>query len=206
MEKSESKEAWETDYRQRGALWGGAVHDLPRPGPRARILELGCGNGKSLSGLTGEGATVVGLDLARSAVALAAGTTPAHLVVGDARRLPFQTGSFDIVCAFHIIGHLREGDRQTAAMEGARVLRKGGRLYFREFSVMDMRSGKGEEVESRTFRRGGGILTHYFTEEEVTALFPNLLPSSVTTRQWSLRVRGVDHPRAEIAGFFEKLP
>lgn len=204
MGTPESREAWERDYRHRGALWGGAVHDLPPQVPGARVLELGCGNGKTLSGLTGEGATVVGLDIARSAVALAARTTPAHLVVGDARRLPFQAGSFDTVCAFHLLGHLREDDRQTAAMECMQALKEGGRLYFREFSVMDMRAGKGEEFEPWTFRRGEGILTHYFTEEEVAALFPSLVPLLVTTRKWALRVRGVDHPRAEIAAVFEK--
>ncbi|MBP2145143.1 ubiquinone/menaquinone biosynthesis C-methylase UbiE [Methanofollis sp. W23] len=206
MGTPEREEAWERDYRHRGALWGGAVHDLPPLVPGARVLELGCGNGKTLSGLTGHGATVVGLDLARGAVALAARSTSAHLVVGDARRLPFPAGSFDTVCAFHLIGHLMRDDREEAAMECTRVLKEGGRLYFKEFSVMDMRAGKGEEVEPWTFRRGEGVLTHYFTEEEGTALFPSLAPCTVTTRRWALRVRGVDHPRAEIAAVFERRP
>ncbi|QYZ80230.1 class I SAM-dependent methyltransferase [Methanofollis formosanus] len=204
METPERDGAWERDYRQRGALWGGAVHDLPRPAPGDRVLELGCGNGKTLSGLTGQGATVVGLDIAGSAVALAARTTRAHLLVGDVRRLPFRAGSFDTVCALHLLGHLRGDDRRTAALECGRVLKEGGRLYFRAFSVTDMRAGNGEEVEPRTCRRGGGILVHYFTEEEAAALFPDLVPLSVTTRRWALRVRGVDHPRAEIAAVFEK--
>ncbi|MDD3621903.1 MAG: class I SAM-dependent methyltransferase [Methanofollis sp.] len=204
METPESKEAWEHDYRHRGALWGGAVHNLPPQAPGARVLELGCGNGKTLSGLTGQGAAVVGLDLACSAVALAAKTTSAHLVVGDVCHLPFQTRSFDTVCAFHLLGHLREADRHTATAECMQVLKEGGRLYFREFSIMDMRAGKGEEIEPWTFKRGEGILTHYFTEEEVTGLFPSFVPLSVTTRRWTLRVRGVNHPRAEIAAVFEK--
>ena len=34
-----------------GPLWGGAVHSLPALPDHARVLELGCGNGKTLSAM-----------------------------------------------------------------------------------------------------------------------------------------------------------
>jgi len=94
----------------------------------------------------------------------------ADLLVGDVASLPFQDAVFDAVFAFHVIGHLRENDRHRAALEAARVLKGGASLFFLEFGVEDMRAGKGLEVEPNTFRRGGGILTHYFSEGEVLEL------------------------------------
>ena len=40
--------AWDSDYRRRGDLWGGAPVPLPDL-PAAAVLELGCGNGKTLA-------------------------------------------------------------------------------------------------------------------------------------------------------------
>jgi ubiquinone/menaquinone biosynthesis C-methylase UbiE len=90
------------------------------------------------------------------------------------------------------------------AEEAARVLQPGGLLLVQEFSVEDMRHGTGRAVEDATFLRGAGIITHYFTEPEIEALFSTLRKESVTTRYWTLRVRGRDLLRAEIAAVFVK--
>jgi hypothetical protein len=64
--------------------------------------------------------------------------------------------------------------------------------------------GQGEMVEEGTYLRGAGILTHYFTEEEVELLFCDLLPISVSTHRWKLRVKGKDLARAEVEAVFLK--
>ena len=67
-----------------------------------------------------------------------------------------------------------------------------------------MRMGQGEMVEEGTYLRGAGILTHYFTEVEVELLFCDLLPISVGTHRWKLRVKGKDMARAEVEAVFLK--
>jgi hypothetical protein len=61
-----------------------------------------------------------------------------------------------------------------------------------------MRAGQGEEVEPGTFRRGQGIVTHYFREEEVEELFPGLEASSIEVSVWKMRVSGRDLVRRHL--------
>lgn len=197
---------WERDYLQRGQLWGGAARGLPLLAQGSLVLELGCGNGKSCLSLSRQKISVVGLDISPSAVALCrlASEEEIPLLVADARLLPFRDRSFDAVCAFHLVGHLSEEGRTTVAGEIVRVLRPGGKLYFRDFSVLDMRYGKGTEVEAGTFLRGDGISTHYFSEVEVGTLLSGLRSCALETCTWPLRVRGRNLTRAEIDAVFVK--
>jgi ubiquinone/menaquinone biosynthesis C-methylase UbiE len=196
--------AWDKDYAIRGRLWGGAVIDLPLLPEGSAVLELGCGDGKTLSALPG-GWKIVALDVSSQALRLARRVrADARLILADASRLPLQENSFDAIFAFHVTGHLLAADRRALAREAARALALGGRLFFRDFSEQDMRAGQGEEVEPGTFRRGSGTLTHYFTEKEVEELFCGLRPVSIDTHRWKLRVKGEDHLRAEVGAVFLK--
>lgn len=197
--------AWDEDYRRRGNLWGGAPAPLPDLPDDAAVLEVGCGNGKTLAALVRRFSRVAAVDISPRAVALARrhpGTAAASLAAADARHLPFCAGSFDAVILVHILGHLPLPGRNAAASEVCRVLRPGGTAFFRGFSVEDMRAGKGTETEPQTFRRGEGIITHYFTEAEAAELFAPLAAVSVRTHRWRMRVRGRDYPRAEVVGVF----
>jgi SAM-dependent methyltransferase len=198
---------WDEDYRRRGNLWGGAPAPLPDLPAGAAVLEVGCGNGKTLGALIRRSARVAAIDLSPRAVALARrhpDAASASFAVADARCLPFCAETFDAVFLVHIAGHLPGPGRRAVAAEVCRVLGTGGTAFFRGFSVEDMRAGKGTETEPQTFRRGDGILTHYFTEDEVRELFAPLVPVSIRTHRWRMRVRGRDLPRAEIEGFFRK--
>ena len=205
---STGADRWENDYARRGRVWGGAVHYLPPVAPGGRVLELGCGNGKTCTALLAAGADVTGVDFSQSAVRMCReairGFPHGDVIVADARNLPFTAGSFGTVTAFHVMGHLTTEDRHRSAREAARVLRSGGTLYFSGFSREDFRAGTGCETEPQTFCKKNGIATHYFTEEEVRALFYDLVPASCATRRWTLSVRGKKYPRAEIAAVFNK--
>lgn len=196
--------AWDKDYASRGRLWGGAVMDLPYLPEGSAVLELGCGDGKTLSGMPG-GWKITALDISRRALQFSRKLLPdVELVLADASRLPLQSASFDAVFAFHVAGHLLAEERRALAREAARVLVCGGRLFFREFGTDDMRAGQGEEVEPGTFRRGPGILTHYFTESEVVGIFCELEPASIGTHRWKLRIKGRDLQRSEVEAIFVK--
>jgi len=197
--------AWDKDYASRGRLWGGAVVDLPILPSGSLVLELGCGDGKTLCALPGDW-SVVGLDVSPQALRLARrARADASLIQAEACCLPLRESCFDAVFAFHVAGHLLADGRRALAREVARVLASGGRLFFRDFCDQDMRSGHGEEVEPGTFQRSSGILTHYFTENEVKELFCQLQPLSIGTHCWKMRIKGKDHLRAEVQAAFFKI-
>ncbi|MCK9564573.1 MAG: class I SAM-dependent methyltransferase [Methanothrix sp.] len=196
--------AWDKDYASRGRLWGGGVKNLPALPEGSSVLELGCGDGKTLSALPVDW-KVVALDISQEALHLARHVRDGvSLVMADAGRLPLKEKSFDAIFAFHVTGHLLASDRSALAREAARALVPGGQLFFRDFCELDMRAGQGEEVEQGTFQRGSGILTHYFTESEVEKLFCDLPITSIGTHCWKMRVKGEDLVRAEVEAVFIK--
>lgn len=198
--------AWDKDYRSRGRLWGSATKCLPNLPESATVLELGCGSGKTLAAMSGRGWNVVAMDISVEAVKLSRTVVPnVSLILADARHLPFLNEAFDAVFAFHVTGHLPIEGRRIIASEATRVLRNGGKLFFREFGADDMRAGKGEEIEPCTFRRGEGVITHYFTEDEVAGLFPDLKPLSIQVHRWKMRVKGEDLMRSEIEAIFQNI-
>lgn len=192
--------AWDMDYRQRGRLWGGSKRIIPDLPEGSSVLELGCGNGKTLSAMLHQPWQITALDISCRAAEIAKSDSKgrADVLAADACHLPFKDGSFDAVLAFHVTGHLLYEGRRLMASESTRVLRPGGRLFFRDFGAEDMRVGQGREVEPQTYERGEGIITHYFTEKEAIELFLMLMPESIRSHAWKMRIRGQDMLRSEI--------
>lgn len=196
--------AWDSDYSHRGRLWGGSVRSLPDLPAGARVLELGSGDGKTLSAMP-PGWKVVALDISLPALQLCnRSLTHSDRIQADAKQLPFKSESFEGVFAYHVTGHLCLSGRRALAGEVSRVLKPGGRLFFREFARDDMRMGTGQEVEEATFLRGAGVITHYFTESETRELFCPLMPATMEGVRWKMRVRGVDRLRSQVEAVFLK--
>ena len=208
LSMSDLQTAWEQDYRNRGRLWGGSPVLLPGIAPGIRVLDIGCGDGKTLEALVHHSHDITAIDFSKEAVAMShrflASYDSGHALVADGRRLPFADDAFGGIIARHVIGHQYREGRMAIASEAARVLQPCGRLFFFEFSADDMRNGTGREVEEYTYRRGTGIITHYFTEPEVEALFCELKKESISTRSWKMRVKGRELFRAEIVAVFSK--
>jgi ubiquinone/menaquinone biosynthesis C-methylase UbiE len=165
--------AWDEAYSQEHLRWRGPS-DLDLSRLDGRVLELGCGDGKTAIALIEKGLRVVGLDLsgtALSALSKRSGSDRLSLVQGNAIDLPFREGVFDCVTAAHMIDHLLSTERSQAVDEIRRVLRPHGLVVGRFFSVDDMRFGKGTEIEPNTYLRGVGVFNHYFSEQEILALF-----------------------------------
>lgn len=100
-------------------------------GARDLVLDIACGPGTATFIAHELGARrVVGVDFARTMVALAQQDTAAgaavHFTLGDALRLPLSSGRFDVVISSFGLVFAPEPTR--AASEAARVLRPGGRL------------------------------------------------------------------------------
>ncbi|MFA5332708.1 MAG: class I SAM-dependent methyltransferase [Methanoregula sp.] len=201
-------EAWETDYRKRGRVWGGTAQNLPDIPPGSRVLELGCGNGKTFAALLERGCDTVGIDFSRNAVVLCSrsfGTSSqSHVVVAEAQNLPFADGSFDAVVAYHVAGHLDSCGRIDLSREAQRAVHPGGNLWFSGFSVGDFRAAKGTVSEPGTVVKKNGIATHYFTKDEVIRLFSGFSCQDCGMHRWYLTVRGRNFLREEIIARFTK--
>jgi ubiquinone/menaquinone biosynthesis C-methylase UbiE len=200
--------AWEHEYSARGRLWVPSVPTIPDLAPGARVLEMGCGSNTIPGTVLNRSWDVVAFDFSEKAALLsrrfADGNDRVDSSVADARYLPFKDEAFDAVIAFHVIGHMLEPDRNLSSSEAARVLKPGGSLVFRDFSVNDFRYGTGHETESSTFCRGTGIITHYFFESEVISLFSALRQIAIHPRRWTMKVRGTTLLREEVEAVFLK--
>lgn len=96
-----------------------------RPGDR--VIDLGCGSGRSLVWNRDCGAYQVGVDVSPFfAHEALAGT---DLALGDLRKLPFADGSFNKAYALDVFEHLSRDGLAGVLREAARVLEPGGRLF-----------------------------------------------------------------------------
>jgi ubiquinone/menaquinone biosynthesis C-methylase UbiE len=99
--------------------------------PGARVLDVGCGVGFAthmLAEMSGKDARVVGMDLSRPHLRAATGPRSVGLVQGDASRLCFRDGTFDLIWSCNTVNHLAD---PVAALRAMReVLRPAGRLVL----------------------------------------------------------------------------
>jgi SAM-dependent methyltransferase len=96
-----------------------------------RVLDVACGNGNAALAAARRRARVTGLDyvptlLARAGERAQGERLELELVEGDAERLPFADGHFDV--ALSTFGIMFAPDQAQAAREIFRVVRPGGRI------------------------------------------------------------------------------
>lgn len=119
-------------------LWKRRLLGLAAIRPGERALDLCCGTGDIALALRAEGAEVVGVDFSEPMLDVArqrASRNPATQTVafeqGDALRLRFPDGSFDVVTISYGLRNLADIPQGLAEMH--RVLRPGGRLLILDF-------------------------------------------------------------------------
>ena len=94
------------------------------------VLDAGCGMGRYLRIAAEMGASrVVGIDLSGATVAareLTADLEGVSVVKGDLLRLPFASGTFDLIYSLGVLDHTP--DPKAAFLSVARLLKPGGRV------------------------------------------------------------------------------
>ena len=100
-------------------------------------LDIGCGNGRHLKLLADVAERVVGIDLSRPLLALAARTAPeAALAQGDTVMLPLQADTVDLCLYVATLHHVpTRSARQRSLADLARVLQRGGSALISCWSV-----------------------------------------------------------------------
>jgi 2-polyprenyl-6-hydroxyphenyl methylase/3-demethylubiquinone-9 3-methyltransferase len=102
---------------------------------RCRVLDVGCGAGLLANALAARGHDVCGLDGTPENLAIARTrdtTRSVAYLVGDAYRLPYADGTFEVACALDLLEHVENPERVVA--EIARVLAPNGLFFFHTFN------------------------------------------------------------------------
>jgi SAM-dependent methyltransferase len=121
------------------------------------ILDAGCGSG-GMTRFLGRYGRVTGIDLAPEAMTLARRRCLSRLARASVDRLPFRTGSFDLVTSFDVLYHLNVDDDRHALAEIHRVLRPGGIALIRLPAFDWIRGAHDEVVHTR----------HRYTRDELS--------------------------------------
>ncbi|MBP1996913.1 class I SAM-dependent methyltransferase [Paenibacillus eucommiae] len=100
----------------------------------SKVLEVGCGTGRTACLLAEQGCEVTALDirpemLDKARIRAQTLELTVRFVEGDACSLPFEEGEFDIVLVESVTNFT---DTSKAVSEYNRVLRPGGKLFDRE--------------------------------------------------------------------------
>ena len=184
------------DYREfRNATLGAIFSDAGVP-QDARILEVGCGTGLTLQYLSqmSSGYRLLGMDL--SEVMLKQAEEKAarlsnrpRLVLGDAGRLPYEDGAFDVTLSTRFIHQFTHEDKKRLWQEFRRVTRKDGivvvEFYARPYHWLRYYLGDG--AKGRPYE---GYFRHFPTQREVRDIvasahraYPLRMPGSRIVRR-----------------------
>jgi len=96
--------------------------------PPARILDIGCGNGKFLSYLMPRGFECYGTELPGKAAERAAKIPGLNLKVGRLAEANFSDDFFDCICMWHVFEHLTEPKQALQIIRN--ILKPGGYLMM----------------------------------------------------------------------------
>jgi SAM-dependent methyltransferase len=160
-------------------------------GRNQTLLEIGCGIGVDSIQLAQRGYRVTAVDLTENALEIARQFAARRGVeidfrLGNAEKLDFADGSFDVVYSFGVLHHTPDIERSVAEVH--RVLGPGGRAYvmlYHRYSLVNLvhrllrlpyespRDRDDHCPVVYTFsRRGVGRLFHDFSRVSVHADYP----------------------------------
>lgn len=198
VERADLATSYDSHYEDTPLLDFDTVFLAQELKPPGRVLDIGCGTGRHLISLSGEGHRCVGMDLSEHMIEISGRKLSeegieADLVRADMRDpLPFQDGTFDhVICMFSTMGLIPgEANRLAFVREVNRVMRPGGtfalHVHNRLYNILGgwdpvwlLRTYTWDRVFTdleigdrvMTYYRGvEGMYLHVFTYKEVKKL------------------------------------
>ncbi|MCL2712368.1 MAG: class I SAM-dependent methyltransferase [Methanomassiliicoccaceae archaeon] len=169
------KDAWNELYSSQFRPWRGVITiDTPLPFAEGnKIIDIGCGTGKTSFALMEAKFNVTGIDTSDVAVGICEKLYGDRMqtIVASASKIPTEDETFDGAVMVHVLEHMEDDESEKAMKELYRILKHDAKIFVRVFHRDDMRSDKGEVIGEGTVLRGNGIMYHYFTEAELKRLF-----------------------------------
>lgn len=169
-------------YRGRRLIIRAELDRLPlRAG--ARVLDAGCGSGRTLQDLRAYG-EVSGIELSDLAAEHARGRELGEVRVGSVERLPWEDRSFDLVTCLDVLEHTP--DDAVVLRELRRVTKPGGWLlvtvpaYPALWSTHDIVNHHYRRYTRRTLRRAATDAA--WSVDRLTSFNSLLLPAAAAVR------------------------
>jgi len=121
--------------RSRAYLWEELIPLIRYIQPKDKVLDLGCGNGRLLSGLKDKEVEYVGIDSSERLIEIAKakyqGEERSKFLVVEALTLPFRDNHFDKVFSIAVLHHIPSDNfRLDFLKEARRVLKPKGLLIL----------------------------------------------------------------------------
>ncbi len=116
----------------------------------AKILDIGCSGGEMILELKNSNyKNVFGIDVSADAINLCKSKGIKNAFLGNAEKMKFKSGEFDLIIASDVLEHFRND--YSAAKEWARVLKPSGKLiiFVPAFEIL----WSNHDVEAHHFRR-----------------------------------------------------
>ncbi|PKQ27891.1 MAG: SAM-dependent methyltransferase [Candidatus Anoxymicrobium japonicum] len=141
------------------------------------VIDIGCGEGYGAAILTGEAASVLGIDIAHEVVSHARDTYHASNLsfeVMDVNRLELADASFDLAVSFQVVEHLADVSGYFAGI--ARVLKPGGVAFLTTPNRLTISKGSDRPVNPFHLREYtpdefARTLEAHFETVEVSGIF-----------------------------------
>ncbi len=118
-------------YRGMEAITRAILDRCYPAGADLRILDAGCGTGAAMATCLAVYGRVTGVDISPLALDFCRLRKTGALIRASVMRLPFASGTFDLITSFDVLYACSVPDDAGALAELARLLARGGRLLLR---------------------------------------------------------------------------
>lgn len=145
-----------------------------------RVLEVGCGTGLILRRIAERADSAWGVDLSPGMLRRAR-ERRLQVVMGSATAIPFADETFDLVCSFKVLAHVRDIGR--ALSEIARVTRPGGQMALEFYNPWSVRY-LAKRIAGPRATGHEQTEADIYTRWDAPTVIPRVLPPGVEIEGW----------------------